>query len=135
MISRKVWIALTRGFCPSSTPSPPSNVTAGSGLVIQLTAYLSHHVDLLPGSRLSEASPMLLGCDLLAKYRPWPIRLTWQEKHKPGDKLCTQTRSQIDLFKHTCALVFIHAQDPCPVCAGTPKYDNTHLSVHSVSTN
>ncbi len=134
MNSHKVWIALTRGFCPSSAPSPSSKVTAGSGLVIQLTAHLSHHVDLLPSSRLSEASPMLFGCDLRAKYRPWPIRLTWQEKHKPGDKLCTQTCSQIHLFEHTCSLIFVHAQDLCSVCTGMHKYDDTHLNVHSVST-
>lgn len=57
--TKVVWIALTRGFCPCWTPSPATNVTPGWVLVILLTAHLSPHVDLLPGSRLSEESSML----------------------------------------------------------------------------
>lgn len=54
-------IGLSHGFCSSSAPpSPSSNITTGSVLVILLIVHLSQHADLLPGSRLSEASPMLL---------------------------------------------------------------------------
>lgn len=85
-------------------PPPRSNTNVLSVLVIVLAAHLSHHVDLLPDSRRSQASPTLFGCDLPAKYRPWPIGLTSQEKHKPGDKLCIQTHSQIHFFRYryTC---------------------------------
>lgn len=69
---------------------------------VTTSSVLSQKVNILPGSWLFKVSLMLLGSNLLAKYRPWPIGLTWQEKHKPGDKLCTQTRSHIYLLRHTC---------------------------------
>lgn len=76
-----------------STPRPPHL----DGFLLSRSHHISnHHADLLPGSRsLSEASPTLFGVGLLAKFRPWPIGLTWQEKHKPGNKLHTQTRSNV----------------------------------------
>lgn len=80
-----------------------------------------NQVDLLSDSRLSEASPMLFGLNVLAKNRPWPIGLTWQEKHKPGDELRAQTCSHIDLFfLHMCALHFKTVSLPCVHC-------NTHV--------
>lgn len=53
----------------------------------------------------------------LAKFRPWPTGLTWQEKHKPEDKLCAQTRTQICLFKFTWC--FIYTWHVWHVCTGT----------------
>lgn len=116
---------------PLLDPPPPSaNVTTVSVLVVLLAAHLSHQADLLPASRLSEASPMLFGCDLLTKYRPWQIGLTRQEKHKPGDELRTQTRSQIHLFERTRVHI-LHTQFVSTVCARTHRYDDGHSSVHS----
>lgn len=53
----------------------------------------------------------------LAKFRPWPTGLTWQEKHKPEDKLCAKTRAQICSFKFTWS--FIYTWHVWHVCTGT----------------
>lgn len=84
----------------------PINLFMGNFSFGSMKISVENQVDLLSGSRLSEASPMLFGCNVLAKNRPWPIGLTWQEKHKPGDKLCAQTCSYIYLFfnAHVCTL-------------------------------
>lgn len=79
-----------------------------------------------PPSSLSEASPTLFGWDLLAKFRPWPIGLTWQEKQKPGDELCAQTHCQ--MFRYTCALTCSHGIS----CLRVHKYDDPQWNAHSV---
>lgn len=129
--SWSVWTALTGGLGPSSTPLlplltlPPSQFLSSCSQHISVTKLTSFQAHVS-----SEASPMLFGCDLLTKYRPWQIGLTRQEKHKPGDELRTQTRSQIHLFERTRVHI-LHTQFVSTVCARTHRYDDGHSSVHS----
>lgn len=108
---------------------------------LRFSCYPAHstsqsRVDLLPGSRLSEASAMLFGQDLLAKYRPWPIGLTWQQKHKPGDTLCPKTLSCLLQNAHDLHL-HLHVQYHIPVCTGTQIHHDALLNpwCHSFPTS
>lgn len=113
---RCAWVCLDRSETWFQPPLPPLTLPPVQFLLSRSQRISVTMLTSFQGSRLSQKLlPRCLAATSTAKYRPWPIGLTWQEeKHKPGDKLCTHKHT----LKFTCS--------DTHVC----NYERTHTNTH-----